>query len=190
MGQREILLAIAGLLNIQKIPYLLTGSFASSFYGYPRATHDIDFIVEVNPATLKKLASFLPKLGSAYVFSKQEFGNIDAPRMVNVYHRKTGTKIDFWITETDKFKHEFSRRNETRYDHVKLTIVSAEDLILTKLLWSKEIRSERHLRDCAGIWSVQKGKLDKRYLRSRARELSVTNLLDEISTQDIENEGV
>ena len=27
MGQREILLAIAGLLDKQKIPYLLTGSF-------------------------------------------------------------------------------------------------------------------------------------------------------------------
>ena len=188
MGQREILIAIAKLLNTYKIPYLLTGSFASSFYGYPRATHDIDFIVEVNPTALKKLASRLPKLGSAYVFSKQEFDRIDVPKMVNVYHRKTGTKIDFWVTETDKFKHEFSRRNETRYDHMKLNIVSAEDLILMKLSWCREIRSERHLNDCAGIWSVQKGKLDEPYLRRRARDLSVTELLTEISTRDVENE--
>lgn len=188
MGQREILLAIAGLLNKHKIPYLLTGSFASSFYGYPRATHDIDFIVEVNPVSLKKLSGFLPTLGTAYVFSKIAFTATSAPRMVNVYHRKTGVKIDFWVTEANKFKHEFARRRKTKFDSQSIAIVSAEDLILTKLLWCKEIRSERHLSDCAGIWDVQKGRLDETYLRRRARELSITKLLDEISTRDIEKE--
>ena len=188
MDQREILLAIAGLLNKHKIPYLLTGSFASSFYGYPRATHDIDFIVEVNLRSLKKLATALPSLGSSYVFSKKEFVNVDAPTMVNVYHRKTGTKIDFWVSETNKFKQEFGRRRKTMFDGQPLNLVSAEDLILTKLLWCMEIRSERHLNDCAGIWRVQKGKLDEHYLHRRARELSVLDLLLEISSIDIEKE--
>ena len=190
MGQREILLAIAGLLNKHKIPYLLTGSFASSFYGYPRATHDIDFIVEVNPQSLKKLAAVLPTLGRAYVFSRREFVSGNAPRMVNVYHKKTGIKIDFWVTETSKFKQELARRRQTQFDREKLALVSPEDLILTKLLWCKEIRSERHFNDCAGIWIVQKGKLDEHYLRRRARELSVSDLLAEISKRDIEKEGI
>lgn len=188
MGQREILLAIAGLLNKHKIPFLLTGSFASSFYGYPRATHDIDFIVEINPISLKRLAKFLPTLGSAYVFSKFAFEVTHAPGMVNVYHRKTGVKIDFWVSETKKFKHEFRRRRKTTFDGQSIALVSAEDLILTKLVWCKEIRSERHLNDCAGIWAIQKGKLDESYLRRRAKEFFVTNLLSEISKRDIEKE--
>ena len=46
-GQRDILITFAKLFRRFNVPYLLTGSFAVSSYGYPRATHDIDFVLEV-----------------------------------------------------------------------------------------------------------------------------------------------
>src|SRR3989338_1336843 len=54
---------------------------------------------------------------------------------------------------------------------------ATEDLILTKLLWCKKFRSERHLRDCAGIWQIQKDKIDINYLSHWAEKLAVKNLL-------------
>ncbi len=67
-------------------------------------------------------------------------------------------------------------------DRTRISLIAPEDLILTKLLWCKELRSERHMQDCIGIWQVQKGKLDEVYLRRRAGELFVTQLFDEIIT--------
>ena len=42
------------------IPYMLTGSFASSYHGEPRATQDIDLIVSVTVQQVRELAGLLP----------------------------------------------------------------------------------------------------------------------------------
>ena len=53
IGQRDILIKIVELLEEYGISYLLTGSFAVSYYGFPRATHDIDFVIEIHRAEKK-----------------------------------------------------------------------------------------------------------------------------------------
>src|SRR5947209_13133097 len=45
MSQRELLALVIGELNRLGIPYMLTGSLASSMQGVPRSTHDIDLVV-------------------------------------------------------------------------------------------------------------------------------------------------
>lgn len=42
MQSLEFLRTFINPLEIQKIPYFVTGSIASIFYGEPRLTHDID----------------------------------------------------------------------------------------------------------------------------------------------------
>ncbi|MBI2405001.1 hypothetical protein HYV22_02375 [Candidatus Gottesmanbacteria bacterium] len=68
----------------------------------------------------------------------------------------------------------------------RIAVIAPEDLILTKLAWCKELPSERHMQDCAGIWRVQKGKLDEGYLRRCADELGVADLLHEVTTITIQ----
>jgi hypothetical protein len=41
----EFLLRIATALEMNGIPYMLAGSLASSMYGIPRATNDIDIVI-------------------------------------------------------------------------------------------------------------------------------------------------
>jgi hypothetical protein len=41
----EFLRKLAFALERTGVPYMLTGSLASSLYGVPRATNDIDFVV-------------------------------------------------------------------------------------------------------------------------------------------------
>lgn len=50
MSQEEFFATVIQILNHLKIPYMLTGSHASNFYGEPRSTHDIDFVVVITPA--------------------------------------------------------------------------------------------------------------------------------------------
>lgn len=186
LGQRDILLEIVKLFDRYKVPYLLSGSFASSYYGQPRATHDIDFVVEVKRENLDRLRQATADLGKDYdVPAAGEWGKIRSPRMISVYHFATAIKVDFWLTDTDDFAGKYKRRKQIEINRERITIVSAEDLILTKLCWCREVRSERHLSDCIGIWRVQKGKLDENYLLRKAGELGVTDFLSEVAEGDL-----
>ena len=181
-GQRDLLLLVATALNTHRVPYLLSGSFASSYYGHPRATHDIDFVVEVNKERLDLLRKAIVGLGKGFAIAARKLVHVSMPQMVNSYHAGTGIKTDFWITDTEDFSVKYARRRFMAIDRTRISLIAPEDLILTKLAWCKELRSERHMQDCVGIWRVQKGKLDEEYLRRRVNELSVTQLFDEISS--------
>lgn len=182
MGQRDVLIMVAAVLNVCRVPYLLSGSFASSYYGHPRATHDIDFVVEVSRERLDLLRKAIQGLGKGFAITAEELKRVSTPQMVNSYHAATGTKIDFWITDTADFSIKYARRRFMIIDRTRISLIAPEDLILTKLSWCNELRSERHMQDCVGIWRVQKGKLDEAYLRKRAEERGITDLLNEIST--------
>ena len=61
MSQQELLALVVGELNQLNIPYMLTGSFASSLQGEPRATHDIDLVVELRPESCRALIEGLKR---------------------------------------------------------------------------------------------------------------------------------
>lgn len=188
LGQRDILLTFARLLSKHKIAYLLSGSFAVSYFGFPRSTHDIDFVIEVKDKDLKKFIHFTRKLGKSYLFTEEEIKEaIKNTSQFNIYHIDTGIKIDFWpikntIFETNKFK----RSKELVIEKQKIKVVTPEDLILTKLLWSKKIRSERHIKDCIGIVKIQKDNLDMDYLSQWVKKLKLSTLFAEILRGDYE----
>ncbi len=185
-GQRDLLWFVASALNTHRVPYLLSGSFASSYYGYPRATHDIDFVVEVRKDRLELLGNAIKGLGKGFAITANELLHVTMPQMVNSYHATTGIKVDFWVTDEGDFSVKYTRRKFMTIDRVRISLIAPEDLILTKLSWCKDLRSERHMQDCVGIWRIQKGKLDEAYLGRRADELGVTDLLHEVTTTTIQ----
>lgn len=186
LGHLDLVRFSVDLLNRYKINYLLTGSFAVSYYGYPRATHDIDFIVEISKQNSKKVLEVSKEFGNSFVIDSYQIREaIIHSSEFNILHKETGIKMDFWIVENNGFeKNKFKRKKVVLFDGQKVNIISAEDIILTKLLWCKEVRSERHLRDCVGILKIQKNNLDTNYLNLWAKKLRVEDLLKEISTQD------
>jgi len=65
------LLAVCRRLNEEGARYVLIGGFAINYYGFPRATEDIDFLVdpsEDNILKIKKALSFLPDNAVKEVF--------------------------------------------------------------------------------------------------------------------------
>jgi len=89
-------------------------------------------------------------------------------------------KIDFIIRkETAYRQEEFLRRQSIRIDDCIVWIVSAEDLLLSKLIWAKESHSEMQFNDIRNlIISVQ--HLDWYYINHWASQLTVINLLNEL----------
>ena len=51
------------LLNAHHVEYLLIGGYAVGYYGYPRATADMDIWVAINPANADKIVTVLKEFG-------------------------------------------------------------------------------------------------------------------------------
>ncbi|MBI2429395.1 MAG: hypothetical protein HYV29_11490 [Ignavibacteriales bacterium] len=60
------------LLNFHKIEYLLIGGYAVGYYGYPRATGDIDIWIAISPANAKKISQALTDFGFTLDAATQE----------------------------------------------------------------------------------------------------------------------
>ncbi len=60
MSQEAFFAQIATLLKAAGIPFMISGSLASSFYGEPRATNDFDLVIDPDAANLNRFLNSLP----------------------------------------------------------------------------------------------------------------------------------
>src|SRR5436309_2079267 len=60
MPEAELFLLFVRPLNRAGIRYIVTGSVAAIFYGEPRLTHDVDFVVFLNDANIQALRELFP----------------------------------------------------------------------------------------------------------------------------------
>ena len=51
------------LLNTHQVEYLLIGGYAVAYFGYPRATADMDIWIAMNPANAQKIVTVLKEFG-------------------------------------------------------------------------------------------------------------------------------
>jgi hypothetical protein len=169
----EALQRIAGELNRAEIPYMLTGSFASVFYGSPRSTQDIDIVIGVNATQLRVFLDSLSG-GEYYLESETALEALRRESLFNIIDLKTSWKIDIIIRKSRAFsREEFSRRRHVDMEGVSLFVASAEDMIVAKLEWAKLGESQRQIEDAAGILKMRGDSLDYPYLDKWVRELGL-----------------
>lgn len=172
MNQEEVLLSVIKTLNRLDLPYFLTGAYAVSIHGEPRATHDIDLQIHLSAQNIETVYN---NFKDEFYISKE--GIQDALKhktMFNLIHQESQTKIDFWIPLDNEYDRErFRRRRKIMIAGVKTFVLSPEDTILTKLDWYKKSKVEKHLGDALGILKVQGRELDLSYIETWAVDLSV-----------------
>jgi hypothetical protein len=101
--------------------------------------------------------------------------------MFNLIHEEYIVKIDFVVRKDTPYRRrEFSRRKQVTVDNQDLVVVSPEDLILSKLEWAKDSRSEVQLNDVRNLLKYVKG-LNRSYLTRWAKVLGVESLYREVS---------
>lgn len=157
------------------IDYMLTGSMAMVAYAMMRMTNDIDIVLEVDWRDAEKIISgFEPDY---YVPHQRVRDAISRKSMFNVLHQETLVKIDCVMRKDDEFQKEaFSHRQKINFSDFDLWIIGKEDLILSKLNWAKESRSEMQMRDVASI--IRNG-YDEDYVRSWVKKLDIEDILEE-----------
>ncbi len=173
MNNSGVFKRITAALDAASIPYMLAGSFASSFYGANRSTLDIDFVIDATPQKLKLLVDRLPQ-DEYYVELDAALDAHKHESLFNILDNATGWKIDLIMLKSSAFgREEFRRRGAAVIYGVPLFIISVEDLILSKLEWSKLGGSYRQLEDVAGILKVRGESLDDAYLQKWIKELGL-----------------
>lgn len=185
MVQDSVFATVLDALNSLKIPYMIVGSYASNYWGRPRMTHDADLVVELDVHQATDLAQRLADEFYAPDFVIQEAA--ERGDHFNAIHLKTSFKIDFWLRKQTAYeKICFDRRLQGTMFERKVWLTSAEDIILSKLLWYKMSPvQERQLQDVLEVYEIQLQDLDIDYLVHRAKQLEVFDLLDDIRQQSI-----
>ena len=169
----EFLRKIAFALDRAGVPYMLTGSLASSLYGVPRATNDIDFVVAPTREQLIVLLQFLKRLGLS-VQDEQALRALQNGTMFNVIDFQNSWKVDFIVRKDRNFSiAEFDRRKTHEVEGMRLTLASPEDVIISKLEWAQMSGSERQIDDAAGVLRLQREKLNFAYIEEWVESLSL-----------------
>jgi hypothetical protein len=176
----DVALRIAQALESVGATYFVGGSLASSLHGEPRATNDIDFVIDI---ALGKIDALAAALGSDFEVDVDMLRDaVLHGRSANVFYLPLALKIDFFGHAHGPYDDaEFlGRRAVAVRDARALVVKSAEDTILRKLLWFREGGglSDRQWRDILGVLRAQQGNLNEAYLDDWAKRLGVADLLD------------
>ena len=155
---------IVSALGAANIPHMVVGSFASTFHGVPRATHDIDIVVEADRAKLDQL---LAALSDELYYLDHDAAReaLTLRSQFNVIDMATGWKADLIVRKARPYSiEELARRQPAMLMGIATFVASAEDVIISKLEWAKLGSSERQLQDAAGVVKTRAGDLDTIYI--------------------------
>lgn len=167
----ELLALVIGLLERSGVPYMVTGSLASSYHGEPRATRDADIVIDPSREALDRLTAGL--LDSGFYVDRDVARAALAGRSQFNAIGTDASKVDFMIRRDRPFSlEEFRRRQRADLLGTPGFVATAEDVILAKLEWAKASGSERQLDDVAGIVAIATG-LDLPYVDRWAAALGV-----------------
>ena len=184
MNERELLVDCLRRLNRTGITYYLTGSMASNYWGIPRTTHDLDFVVQLAMSAVPRIVQEFR--GDFYIDEAAVRAAFQPPHQFNAIDTRSALKVDFWLPKSEPFAKEMlQRRVSVMLFGVSAWICTAEDVILHKLVWNRLSPSDRQLGDAAGVVAVQADALQKSYLRQWARELHVASELERLLSGEL-----
>ena len=171
-----VLALVAAHLDAAGIAYMLSGSVAMGYYAQPRMTRDIDIVVELGHAQADALVAVLAS--DFYIDDLAVHDAVTRQGMFNAIHSTLIVKVDFIVRKPTEYRRaEFERRRPVVIDGVQLNLVAPEDLILSKLDWARDSRSEMQLRDVRNLLDSVPN-LDRDYLDRWVAALDLRELLE------------
>lgn len=174
MSIERVFQALQQALDSTGVPYMVTGSFASSTFGEPRASKDIDIVIAPTREQLVELVRHFPD-DQYYALEEDALEAFAHKSMFNIIDFASGWKIDLIVKKARPFSdEEFNRRKEVEVAGLRLSVATAEDVLISKLEWAKLGESQRQLEDAAGIIRVQAASLDTAYIERWVRELELS----------------
>lgn len=157
-------------LEKHEVEYVITGSIAAVFYGEPRLTHDIDMILVIDTEFIRGLPTVFPI--DDYYLPPEEI-LIPEMRMrrrkhFNIIHHGSGLKADCYLDYGEDELQQWALKHKKRvvYDNVlSVWACPPEYVIIRKLEYYRDGKSQKHIRDIKGMIAVSGEKLNQNLLQ-------------------------
>ena len=179
---------ILDALKAAKVEYLIGGAIAEWAWGEPRATQDLDIVINL---PIKAVGRFSKELENRDMLVPADIildalmeDRADIP--LNAIHMHSGLKADLYLMrDGDELRESaFQRRLLVDYGPPigEVYVHSPEDLILYKLMYLGLSGQPKHARDIAAILKAKKDQLEYRYIESWVVRLGLISVWQEIRT--------
>jgi hypothetical protein len=146
----DVLRIVTGRLDAEGIPYMVTGSMAVNYYAVPRMTRDIDVVVDLSIGDLDRVCALFQD--DFYLERETARESIECRTTFNVIHTSLVVKVDFVVRKDTEYRRtEFARRRRVSLEGHPFLIVAPEDLVISKLEWAADTRSEVQLADVRNL---------------------------------------
>lgn len=174
MDQIDLLRLTAETLDRLSIRYAVVGSYASSAWGEPRMTQDIDIVIEVDVFDAERLCDAF-SADEFYVSKTAAHDAVERQSQFNLLLPASGNKIDFMIAgDSDWARRQLDRSVKAPLlPGCEVSVATPEDVILGKLIYYQDGGSEKHVRDITGILVCSRDAIDRDYLDHHAKQLGV-----------------
>jgi hypothetical protein len=161
------------------VPYMLVGSFSSNAYGVARNTQDADFVVQLDRITVSQLAA---KLWPDFQLDPQtSFETITATTRHVLNVPAEDFKVELFLLSDDPHdRARFERRRRMEVLGGPAYLPSPEDVVITKLRWSRHGNRQKDLSDARDVIAVSGPQLDWAYIERWCDEHGTRKLLDDL----------
>lgn len=175
MSITSFLQRVAQILEASGVPYMLTGSLAAAYYATPRATQDIDVVIDTQEEGIERLVQgFLD--AEFYVDREAALAAWRTQGQFNAIDPDSGWKVDLIVRKDRSFSRtEFERREPADLLGIEVSLASLEDVVIAKLEWAQMGNSELQRTDVVRLLELSGSRVDRAYLEKWVAELGLQN---------------
>jgi hypothetical protein len=183
MQETNLFAIYTNIFEQNKIEYFITGSIAAIVYGDPRMTHDIDLIIALNEYEIDKfIAAFT--LEEFYCPPRElilEEIRLKSRGHFNLIHHDTGFRADIYLIGDDEFQI-WAMENKVEIEFLGgiIYVAPIEYVIIKKLEFYKEGKSQKHLIDIKGILENSKKLINSSYLNNKISEFGLNEVWQQV----------
>ena len=173
-------------LEAARVEYLIGGAVAAWAWGEPRATMDVDLVVDIPLESADQLSMELEKramhLPAELILNAILEERADIP--INAIHAHSGFKADLYpLRAGDELRQSaFKRRRlvDLGPQIGEVYLHSPEDLIIYKLWYYSLGQQSKHLRDISAIVLTLENKLEYDYIKGWVDRKGLNTLWEEL----------
>jgi hypothetical protein len=143
---------------------------------------DADVVIKLGDVPVSRLRQ---ELGPGFRLDSQtSVEPVTGSYRIFASHVSTAFRVEFFLLSDDPHDRErFARRRPEGFPERQGFVATPEDVVITKLRWSKGGKRQKGLDDVRNVIIGQKGKLDWDYERRRCAAHGTTELLERVKRE-------
>ena len=146
-------------------------------------THDVDIVVALKPADVHAFVEAFPL--DHFYCPPEDVLAVEVRRggrgHCNLIHHASGFKADIYVAYDQLHRWALDHRRTEVIDGVSIAFAPIEYVILRKLEYYREGKSEKHVRDIRGMLDVSADQIDRALLDAWIARLGLTAAWAEVA---------